>query len=97
VELMQKGLLPRYIVASIFRVTWGFTLAVLIGVPFGLLLGWYSRAFQAFNPLIQVFRPISPIAWIPVAIMWLASPMPHQSSSSFSRASFQSPSLRARR
>jgi NitT/TauT family transport system permease protein len=70
VELMQKGLLPRYIVASIFRVTWGFTLAVLIGVPFGLLLGWYSRAFQAFNPLIQVFRPISPIAWIPVAIMW---------------------------
>jgi NitT/TauT family transport system permease protein len=69
-ELMEKGLLPKYIVASIFRVTWGFTLAVLIGVPFGLLLGWYARAFQAFNPMIQVLRPISPIAWIPVAILW---------------------------
>jgi NitT/TauT family transport system permease protein len=69
-ELARKGLLVKYIVASLFRVTWGFTLAMLIGVPFGLFLGWYGRAFQAFNPMIQVFRPISPIAWIPVAILW---------------------------
>src|SRR5438093_417566 len=41
VELIQKGLLFKYVVASLFRVTWGFTLAVLIGVPFGLVLGWY--------------------------------------------------------
>jgi NitT/TauT family transport system permease protein len=70
VELIQKGLLLKYIVASLFRVSWGFTLAVLIGVPGGLLLGWYGRAFQAFNPIIQIMRPISPIAWIPVAILW---------------------------
>jgi NitT/TauT family transport system permease protein len=70
IELIQKGLLLKYIVASLFRVTWGFTLAVLVGVPGGLLLGWYSRAFQAFNPIIQIMRPISPIAWIPVAILW---------------------------
>jgi NitT/TauT family transport system permease protein len=69
-ELARKGLLVKYIVASLFRVTWGFTLAMLVGVPFGLFLGWYGRAFQAFNPMIQVFRPISPIAWIPVAILW---------------------------
>jgi NitT/TauT family transport system permease protein len=69
-ELIQKGLLLKYVVASLFRVTWGFTLAVVLGVPLGLILGWYSRAFQAFNPLIQIFRPISPIAWIPVAILW---------------------------
>ena len=69
-ELAQKGLLLKYIVASLFRVTWGFGLAVLIGVPFGLLLGWFERAYQAFNPMIQIFRPISPIAWIPVAILW---------------------------
>ena len=68
-ELAQQGLLLKYIVASLFRVSWGFALAVLIGVPFGLLLGWYSRAFQAFNPLIQILRPISPIAWIPIAIL----------------------------
>jgi NitT/TauT family transport system permease protein len=70
VELIQKGLLFKYIVASLFRVSWGFTLAVVTGVPAGLVLGWYARAFQAFNPLIQIFRPISPIAWIPVAILW---------------------------
>jgi NitT/TauT family transport system permease protein len=69
-ELIQKGLLLKYVVASLFRVTWGFTLAVVLGIPLGLVLGWYSRAFQAFNPLIQIFRPISPIAWIPVAILW---------------------------
>ena len=69
-ELIRKGLLIKYVVASLFRVTMGFTLAVLIGVPSGLLLGWYGRAFQAFNPMIQMLRPISPIAWIPVAILW---------------------------
>ena len=70
VELARQGLLLKYIVASLFRVSWGFALAVVVGVPLGLLLGWYSRAFQAFNPMIQIFRPISPIAWIPVAILW---------------------------
>ena len=70
VELVEKGLLFKYIVASLFRVTCGFFLAVLLGVPFGLLLGWFGWAFKAFNPMIQVLRPISPIAWIPVAILW---------------------------
>jgi NitT/TauT family transport system permease protein len=70
VELAQKGLLVKYIVASLFRVTWGFTLAVLVGVPLGLVLGWFRPAYLALNPMIQVLRPISPIAWIPVAILW---------------------------
>lgn len=69
-ELIERGLLLKYVIASLFRVSWGFSLAVLFGVPFGLVLGWYGSAFQAFNPLIQVLRPISPIAWIPVAILW---------------------------
>jgi NitT/TauT family transport system permease protein len=69
-ELADKGLLFKYTVASLFRVTWGFTLAVLVGVPCGLVLGRYPRAQEAFNPLIQVLRPISPIAWIPIAIIW---------------------------
>jgi NitT/TauT family transport system permease protein len=70
VELIRKGLLLKYIVASLFRVTWGFGLAVLVGVPIGLFLGWFRMAYQAFNPIIQVLRPISPIAWIPLAILW---------------------------
>ncbi len=70
VELARKGLLLKYIVASLFRVTVGFTAAVVVGVPCGLLLGWFQRLFFAFNPMIQILRPISPIAWIPVAILW---------------------------
>ena len=69
-ELLDKGLLLKYIVASLFRVSWGFSLAVLVGVPLGLILGWFTPAFQALNPMIQILRPISPIAWIPVAILW---------------------------
>lgn len=70
VELARRGLLVKYVVASLFRVTWGFGLAMLVGVPLGLLLGWFRPAFLAINPLIQALRPISPIAWIPVAILW---------------------------
>ena len=70
VELAGKGLLVKYIVASLFRVSVGFTLAVLVGVPLGLVCGWFPPLFRALNPIIQVLRPISPIAWIPVAILW---------------------------
>ncbi|GDY22449.1 sulfonate ABC transporter permease [Verrucomicrobiota bacterium] len=69
-ELIRQGLLLKYIVASLFRVTWGFGLAVLVGVPVGLVLGWFRLAYAAFNPFIQILRPISSIAWIPVAILW---------------------------
>lgn len=69
-ELAKQGLLLKYIVASLFRVSWGFGLAVLVGVPLGLVLGWFKPAFIALNPFIQIMRPISPIAWIPVAILW---------------------------
>jgi NitT/TauT family transport system permease protein len=69
-DLIRHGVLLKYVIASLFRVTAGFGLALLIGIPFGLILGWFGRAFFAFNPVIQVLRPISPIAWIPVAILW---------------------------
>ena len=70
IELGQRGLLVKYIVASLFRVTWGFTLAVVIAIPLGLTVGWYRRSEMALNPLIQIFRPISPLAWIPISILW---------------------------
>ncbi len=69
-ELAQRGLLFRYIVASLFRVTWGFLAAALIAIPLGLMVGWYRRADMALNPLLQIFRPISPLAWIPISILW---------------------------
>lgn len=69
-ELLQHGLLLKHVVASLFRVTWGFVLASITAIPLGLVLGWYRRGEWAFNPLVQVFRPISPLAWIPIAILW---------------------------
>jgi NitT/TauT family transport system permease protein len=69
-ELLQHGLLFKYVVASLFRVTWGFSLAAILAIPLGLTIGWYRRGEMAFNPLLQVFRPISPLAWIPLAILW---------------------------
>jgi len=69
-ELVQDGSLWEHITASLFRVGAGFTLAFLVAVPLGLWMGWASGAFYTLNPLFQMLRPISPIAWIPVAILW---------------------------
>ena len=69
-DLLRHGLLFKYVVASLFRVSWGFALAAVLAIPLGLAIGWYRRADMAFNPLIQILRPISPLAWIPIAILW---------------------------
>jgi NitT/TauT family transport system permease protein len=69
-ELFNKGVLGGYILDSLRRVATGFGLGVLLGVPLGLTLGWYPAAAQVVNPVIQMARPISPLAWIPVSIIW---------------------------
>ena len=69
-ELAVKGLLFRYVVASLFRVTWGYLAALVIAVPLGIALGLSRRGEMALNPILQVLRPISPLAWIPIAILW---------------------------
>jgi NitT/TauT family transport system permease protein len=69
-ELSRKGLLWRYMGDSLRRASLGFSLAAILGIPAGLVLGWYPAAAQVVNPVIQMLRPISPIAWIPVAIVW---------------------------
>jgi NitT/TauT family transport system permease protein len=68
---MRSGRLVDDAIASLFRVTSGFLLAVVFGVPLGLLLGHSARARQAFLPLVNFFRNLSPLAWIPFAILWL--------------------------
>jgi len=68
-QLIESGLLWRYMADSLRRVSLGYGLAVLVGIPSGLLLGWYPSAGHVANPTIQMLRPISPIAWIPVAIV----------------------------
>ena len=69
-ELAQDGTLGEHIRASLFRVAAGFGLAILVAIPLGIWMGWVTGAFYTLNPLFQMLRPISPIAWIPVAILW---------------------------
>jgi len=70
VELAADGSLWRHIGASLFRVAVGFSLAVAFAVPLGLWMGSVRGAFATLNPIFQILRPISPIAWIPIAILW---------------------------
>jgi NitT/TauT family transport system permease protein len=69
-ELLNDGTLWRHIGASLMRVGTGFALAVAVAVPLGLWMGWVRGAYQTLNPIFQILRPISPIAWIPIAILW---------------------------
>ena len=68
---LKSGRLVNDAIASLFRVSAGFLLAVFLGVPAGLLLGHSARARAAFLPLVNFFRSLSPLAWIPFSILWL--------------------------
>jgi NitT/TauT family transport system permease protein len=69
-ESANEGKLWVHILRSLWRVTLGFGLAVLVGIPAGLVLGFYGALKRALDPLLQILRPISPIAWIPLAVLW---------------------------
>jgi len=70
VELFHKNVLWSDIGSSLRRVAIGFGAATAFGIPLGLMLGWYPALNQTLNPVMQILRPISPIAWIPVAIIF---------------------------
>jgi NitT/TauT family transport system permease protein len=69
-ELIEDGTLWEHIGASLMRVGTGFGIAVAVAVPLGLWMGWVKGAYATLNPIFQILRPISPIAWIPLAILW---------------------------
>lgn len=56
---------------SVKLVVMGFVVAIATGVPLGLWMGWDRRAEAAINPIFLIIRPIPPLAWIPLAILWL--------------------------
>lgn len=58
------------ILASLQVALSGFVLAIVIGVPLGLIMGWYRIAEAFFRPIFELVRPIPPIAWIPLVVVW---------------------------
>lgn len=69
-ELVADGTLFNHSVASLYRVTVGFYLAAILGIPLGILLGMHRVTNSMVNPIVQFLRPISPLAWIPLAMLW---------------------------
>jgi NitT/TauT family transport system permease protein len=69
-ELAGRGLLWSYVGDSLRRVLLGYGAAALLGVAVGLALGRAPFAQGLANPLIQMLRPISPLAWMPLAVIW---------------------------
>ena len=56
--------------SSLYRVIVGFIIGAALALPVGLLMGASNRIYQLLNPLMQILRPIPPIAYIPLAILW---------------------------
>jgi NitT/TauT family transport system permease protein len=69
-ELIRNGALLKHSVASLYRVTAGYYLAVIVALPLGITLGWWKMGQDLFNSMIQFLRPISPLAWIPLSMLW---------------------------
>ncbi len=69
-ELADNGTLWGHIGISLARFAGAYLLAVMVAIPLGLFFGRFSRCHAAIDPLIQVLRPISPIAWFPLAVLW---------------------------
>ena len=70
VSLLHHGTIVLDLEASLVHFAIGLGAALLVGIPLGILMGW-SRRFDAFfDPVIEILRPIPPLAWIPFAIIW---------------------------
>lgn len=71
VRALSDGTLLTAIAGSLQRVTTGFVIAALLGIPLGLLMGLAEPVRRALDPIVDSLRAIAPIAWIPMALLWL--------------------------
>src|SRR6187431_1296421 len=72
---LDQGIL-RFTWYSLIRVGKGYALALLIGTPLGLVLGLSKFFANCFDPIIQVLRPVSPLAWLPLGLVLFGKPEP---------------------
>lgn len=64
------------ILTSFYVAFSGFILAVVVGVPMGLLMGWYKWFHRFLDPIFEILRPIPAVAWIPLMIVWIGVGLP---------------------
>ena len=65
------NVLGTNILASLQVALSGFCVAIIIGVPLGLLMGWLTYADRFIRPIFELVRPVPPIAWIPLVVVWM--------------------------
>lgn len=70
VSLLSNGTLLLDMEASLIHFGIGLGMALVVGIPLGIAMGWSRRAESFMDPLIEILRPIPPLAWIPFAIIW---------------------------
>lgn len=70
IEIAQEGILFEHLVASLHRFAIGYGSGAILGILLGLILGRYLMVFKLCDTLIQIIRPISPVAWFPLAVLW---------------------------
>ncbi len=70
VDLVQTGDLQRDIAASLYRVVVGFVIASLLGVAVGLAVGTWRTLEDLLDPMIELLRPIPPLAFLPMMVLW---------------------------
>ncbi|MBM3596624.1 MAG: ABC transporter permease [Alphaproteobacteria bacterium] len=70
-RLVSNGELARHIVASLERILYANLGALALGVPLGLAMGLYRPIDRLLDGIISMFRPIPPLAWVPLSILWL--------------------------
>ena len=70
------AVLGVHILASLKVVGLGYLVGIVVGIPFGILLGWYQKLDMLLMPLFDIIRTIPPIAWIPLFILWLGIGLP---------------------
>lgn len=70
VELIKDGVLFEDVAASLVRFAVGHLASVLLALAAGLILGWYSKVWAYLNPIAQVLRPVSPVAWLPFIVLF---------------------------
>jgi NitT/TauT family transport system permease protein len=71
IRLTASGELPKHIQASMVRVLSGYSLAIIAGVLLGALMGWFRWLDDIVDPLVELLRPVSPLAILPLTILWL--------------------------
>ncbi len=65
--------LPQHLASSLQRYLWGMVLAAAVGIPLGLLMGWFRLLDDVVSPIFDGLRFIAPIAWVPFAALWFGT------------------------